>query len=787
MNINYKFIIFVSLFFINLNIKAQLPFKQKLWDASWISHHDAPEKNYCVLHFRKTFHLQAIPKEFNINVSADNRYFLYVNGVKIGMGPARGDLLNWNYETYNIAAQLHSGENVVAALVYNMGFGAPLAQISNKTGFIVQGKDSVAKALTTNKSWKVFLNKGYSPIYPSVRGYYVAGVCDSVQGNMYPWGWETLNYDDKDWQNAKQNYFGIPQGFGFGADIALKARTIPMPEHYKEEISEIADVSGLDILTGSINFKNPLRIPANTKASILFDQEHLTMGFPTIILSKGKHAKIKISYAEALYVDQSGYKKGNRNEIDGKYFAGMCDIYMQDGGSLRKYLPLWIRTYRYIKLEIDNPSEELLINDLYNEFTAYPFVEKAKFICDDPSLMQVWKTAWRTARLCALETYFDCPYYEQLQYVGDTRIQALISLSVSGDDKLMRNAIEQVQQSIFGEGLTLSRAPTSAHQVIPTFSLLWVSMVHDYWRYRNDRNFIEPYINSIRGILDWFISHYSTLGIPGHFDKYWFFVDWSKSFQTGVPPLVYDSYSSIISLQLLYTLQQAIEIFESFERKELALQYTRVAHDLQKKIIDIFYDKQKELIADTPDKIIFSQHANILGILTHCFNERDETIVMNKILSDSSLSQATIYFKFYLFRALKKANMANIYLQHIDEWHEMLNQGLTTFSEKDPEISRSDCHAWSASPCYDFLATICGIEPESSGFESVIIAPSPGKLTMIQAEFPHPQGMIYFDFNRKENGGISVKIKVPEGLPAKFIWNKKVYPIKEKEFELETY
>ncbi|WP_372490084.1 hypothetical protein [Chitinophaga sedimenti] len=30
---------------------------------------------------------------------------------------------------------------------------------------------------------------------------------------------------------------------------------------------------------------------------------------------------------------------------------------------------------------------------------------------------------WRTSRLCAYETYMDCPYYEQLQYIGDTRIR----------------------------------------------------------------------------------------------------------------------------------------------------------------------------------------------------------------------------------------------------------------------------------------------------------------------------------------------------------------------------
>ena len=67
---------------------------------------------------------------------------------------------------------------------------------------------------------------------------------------------------------------------------------------------------------------------------------------------------------------------------------------------------------------------------------------------------------WRTARLCAVETYMDCPYYEQLQYIGDTRIQALVSLFNSGDDRLAKNAIDQLDQSRLPDGVTLSRYPS---------------------------------------------------------------------------------------------------------------------------------------------------------------------------------------------------------------------------------------------------------------------------------------------------------------------------------------
>ena len=130
------------------------------------------------------------------------------------------------------------------------------------------------------------------------------------------------------------------------------------------------------------------------------------------------------------------------------------------------FRPLWWRTYRYIQLEIETKSEPLTIDDLRATAVGYPFERRARFESDAPELDRILDVGWRTARLCAHETYMDCPYYEQLQYVGDTRVQCLVSLFNSGDARLMRNAIELIDNSRQSDGAhhePLSDAPGAVH------------------------------------------------------------------------------------------------------------------------------------------------------------------------------------------------------------------------------------------------------------------------------------------------------------------------------------
>jgi hypothetical protein len=102
----------------------------------------------------------------------------------------------------------------------------------------------------------------------------------------------------------------------------------------------------------------------------------------------------------------------------------------------------------------------------------------------------------------------------------------------------------------------------------------------------------------------------------------------------------------------------------------------------------------------------------------------------------------------------------------------MLEMGLTTFAEK-PEPARSDCHAWSASPNYDFLSTICGIMPDKPGFATVRISPALGELTEAVATMPHPAGEIKVNLQRKGKNGIFAEVILPPNLTGIFVWQDK--------------
>jgi len=779
------------------------------WHASWITHPTAPLREPIVLHFRRAVDLPSALASYIVRVSADNRFILYVNGQRVGDGPARGDLTHWRYEKFDLAPFLKAGSNLITATVWNFGVYNAVAQISDRTAFLLESEATDASALSTPKGWQVEIEPGHKP-FPRVPdgfwAYMAQGPGEEIDAAKYDWNWQSPGDKNPAWVAAASPVRESVYPTVNKAHSADETGDNPwglVPDdlpHMEYATTQPGKVVRLDFdvpkrETGSTELQPaiPGMIGPHRHVGLILDRKTLTTAYPQLTVSGGKGAVIRFTYSEALYDDKQ--QKGDRDAITYKdangiehsrVALGLHDLFRPDGGDHRVFEPLWWRTWRYLDLDITTADQPLTLDSLKASFTAYPFEERAKFSAASPSadaslapeLAKIWDISWRTARLDAHETYMDTPYYEQLQYIGDTRIQALISYTVAGDDRLARQALEAFNDSRIPEGITRSRYPSSLPQNIPTFSLLWIGMLHDWYMYRPDPTPVRESLDGTRSVLNWYAQYEQPDGLLKK-TPWWSFIDWVNKGE--IPTYSASGESCVTTLEYLGALNDAADLEQALGDPHIAAQHRARAARVRSGLYSQCWSRDRGLLADNPDKKDFSQQANILGVLYDVIPKPDQQAVLKQLLpiqpgtTPGGVLSASYYFRFYLSRALSHAGLADDYLQSLAPWRALLPLHFSTWPEQ-PEPTRSDSHAWTAHPIYDLLTLVAGIEPASPGFKTVRIAPHLGNLPSLSASYPHPLGTIEVKFTR-EGAGLKGTITLPPQLSGEFEYHGKREPL----------
>ncbi len=798
----------LSIFTANMAVRAQGTDLQKPaagdsphreWRASWVTHPTAPLREPVVLRFKRELSLSSVPASYPVRVSADNRFILYVNGQRVGDGPARGDLAHWRYERFDLAPLLHSGHNLITATVWNWGIFAPLAQMSDRTAFLLESEATGAEDTSTPEGWQVMVEPGHTALdrgSVNLKAYFAAGPGEQIDAAKFDWGWQSESDAAGDWVPV-----GTPMRDAMDADNSRAHSAdstgnnawdlVPDPlPHMEYSPTSAGEVVRTDLAAakqpGTIGFPAaPIIVPAMSHVHVLLDRKTLTTAYPGLTVSGGKGARIWLTYSEGLYDKE--LHKGDRNDVGDRTALGLRDRFFPDGGAHRTFEPLWWRTWRYLDLDIKTDNDPLTLESMKAAFTAYPFQERATFESHDPELKQIWDISWRTARLDAHETYMDTPYYEQLQYVGDTRIQALISYTVAGDDRLARQALAAFDDSRFPDGITRSRYPSSIAQTIPTFSLLWIGMVRDYWMYWPDAGPARESLQGVRAVLNWFAHYEQPDGLLKQL-PWWSFIDWVPSGK--IPTYDANGESCVTTLQYLGALEDAAALESGLGDPQLAVSYKARAAHVRSGLYSKCWNAERGMVADTPDRNHFSQQASILGVLLDVVPKTSQKEVLKKVLAiepgttpNGTLS-ASYYFRFYLARALQHAGMAGSYLDSIEPWRKLLPLHFSTWPEV-PGNSRSDSHAWTSHPIYDLLSIVAGIEPASPGFATVRIAPHLGSLPSLKATHPHPEGMIRVQYSRT-GVGLKAVVTLPGKLTGQFEFDGKSWPLRPGQNTIEA-
>jgi hypothetical protein len=454
--------------------------------------------------------------------------------------------------------------------------------------------------------------------------------------------------------------------------------------------------------------------------------------------------------------------------MDNKKFAldGFKDIY-RPAGPRDSYEFFWWRTFRVVRVEVTVGNEALVLHPLKYRETGYPLDVKTGPAGDAGSgaswIKGLWDISLRTLKRCMHETYEDCPYYEQMQYSFDTRLQILFTYYVSGDTRPALKTIDDFHRSMLPEGIIQSRYPSNYPQVIPTFSISWLSMLADYYDQTGDLPVLERYRPTAEHILLWFGRKKGKAGLIENLG-YWDFVDWAPEWDDihGSVRASRRGPSTIQNLMYVYGLQVLGRILGLLGFNDLGAYYLNEERGIQKIIRERCWDEKRGLFTEGPDfRDEYTQHAQMWAVLTGTVKGKDAAALMERVIKSGDLIKCTFPLQFYFFRALEEAGLYEKTEAQWEDWKRLLSLNLSTVPETPYDNSRSDCHGWSALLLYEYPAKILGVYPREPGWKSIGIKPQGLYLGKAAGQVRTPAGTVKVSWERKGE-----KFSVSGSLPA---------------------
>lgn len=788
-------------------------------------HPDLSERrsDYAALEFLRSFSLPKALVGARLFLTASQRFHLYLDGNLLARGPSRSDPHRHGVVRIDLPP-LEAGEHRLSAEVFHFGPFSGIGAMDVPGFFLVYGETGPAgkaeagksetgaeeapdadrekavdfNALVETRTWLVRRDLSRQGVPPII----VIGAAERIDAGR-------MDFEESDWKPAKRVGYSLMDDWG-NRHLHVNPIPDPLPQMREEEVffarafsfgfaadpfaSGTAGSPGAFGTPGASDlFSVPLVLAPGREYRLVLDRGILTNAYPALRVSGGAGSRIRITWSEAPYDDEKR-KKSDRDQIDGKNFQGLLDEFLPDGGKGRLFAPLWFRSFRYAEMRIETAETPLTLESFRLRSVAYPFTAKGSFTAREgaseglsAAFSRIWEVSRRTLLLCSHETIWDCPHYEQAQFPGDSRIQALYHYLVCDDDRLAKKAIGDFHASRLAQGLTQCRYPSRKLQVLATFSLYWIGMLHDYRLYRGldrgGRDFLRPFLHFAREVLEWFERRLRADGLLG-FIEHAPYTDWVADFACGNAPQEEDGGSSILSLLFAEACLWQADLEGDCGYAPLASHWRGLAQRIKTAVLREAWDEERGLLRDTvrrggagapspmstagnetaskreahpkEAKRVFSVHAQVQGALAGLWSPEEAARILGRALDDETVIQpGTLYYKFYVCKALRQSGDKARLFAYILKWDEMLKgTGLTTWPEMDVN-PRSDCHAWSVSPPLEFLQSLLGVEPdpEAPGFERFLFRPYLGPLAEAEGTVMTPRGAVSVRLKRVRGKG----------------------------------
>ncbi|MBE6366933.1 MAG: hypothetical protein E7052_03365 [Lentisphaerae bacterium] len=766
--------------------------------ARWITAPDCRGRKNCFVRFYRSFDLTEVPASFEIKITAESYYFLWVNNQAVTNGPVRGTVKLHYFDVKDIAEYLHCGENHLAVLVHNPG----------EQNFVATpGTDAPAlllelpNAVVSNESFKAQIAADYL----NTEEYFAKQVGFMEDRNM------TLAPDDRRWTRGLDGVENWPDAVAVEPIISkeLTVRDIPelrvrriLPvdivrtasvkrsdrldqEAYKvldsESWSDDAPERFIDAAALTKSQQHCTVLPAADKsgAAIILDLGQDYTGFTQIKIScRSAGALLYVTYGEALI-------EGNRIRINYRNpIYGFTDRYLLNCGVNFIGSNLCERGGRYIQLVFHDFTEPIVIDKVCFNEHRYDFGQAGSFFCSDQLLNRIWDICCETLQVCTSDVFTDCPWRERSFWVNDLIVENRTSLAAFGALDLHKRAFKlafsQQRKDGWIPGVCPAPQEESLKWVLPATNLFLFLMLKDYCMASGDWATVEMYLPNLEKILQAVAESTWEDGTVAAPETAWHFYDWGFEFTDH-------SFRGQRESMFCFLYAAAIDIFLEFMQKcgkncdqhdyrqrrdrAVAGAYLRFVDPKCKLLADDYrYYHYHENAPKTAGKV-FTQLSHALAIL-YSDVPADLQKTFAAALADENLLKPDLYLQSFVLKALHKVQADDTALNRIRKyWGRVVNDGGKTVYEnavvkfahelQECGCSGSLCHGFATAPLEFLQISTLGVTALEPGFRRFKFDPQPVDLEFAEGRVPTPQGNIFVKYKRN-NKNLNVRLYVPD-------------------------
>ena len=683
------------------------------WMAKWIWDKENLTKNNTWMCFNKKVTLDNIPQELIAEISADSKYWLYINGETVvfeGNVKRGPDENSGYYDSVDIAPYLQSGENTICALVWFWDDETSYSyNSSGQGGFIFEAiNDDIT--ILSDKTWKVAKNTAYGDSILYKPNYRLPEHSIYYDARKELGNWLGSKFDFSAWENATE--YGVG---GEGAYGKLYPRGIPFLKDY-----------GLKDYENSKNYENyTVKNLFGEKITVDIPYNAQVTTYLKVIAPEGKKIRITTENTPIGAVSTTYITKEGEQEFESLGWVNGEHI-----------------TY-------DIPNGVTVVSLQYRE-TGYDSEFAGAFTCDDEFLNSLWQKSLRTLYVTMRDNFMDCPDRERAQWWGDVTSEMIMTMySMDSNSYLLyQKGVEAMLSHIDETNVLQTVVPISGDYFeLPVQQLAGIVGFLTYYEYTGDKAFVEKVYNASVDYLKLWEMGENNLIV--HREGSWDWPDWgSKADMTSIENAWY-----------YYALSTVEELAKILENNEDVLFITE-----RKAIIENGY---KALWTDSgfksDDVKKPDDRANALAVLSGLASKEQYSTIKNVLTTTQNSSP---YMEYYVLEALCKMGEYEEAKSRIkDRYASMVSTNYSTLWEFWDAWRGTKNHAWSGGPLVIMSKHFAGITPLEAGYEKVKIDPQYALQNNMNCTVPSVKGLITLDYQKTTEGYV-INLTLPQDISA---------------------